>query len=174
MCLDNEVLLRPRFKLEINKDNETALKAFEEVKKQQKEFVVSRIDHHVFIKFPKQKQHFWSPQLHIEIDDVGEKKSLIRGLFGPNPTVWTMFMFFHFFIAGLFVGFLIWAYSNWNLKHPYHFQIVGMVAMIIFWFLFYFAGRMGKSKGNEEIKQLCSFLENTLDLKDVKEHPGCV
>lgn len=55
MCLDNELLLRPRFKLEINKDNETVLKAFEEVKKQQKEFVVSRIDHHVFIKFPKQK-----------------------------------------------------------------------------------------------------------------------
>ena len=174
MSFENEILLRPRFKLEINKDNETALHTFDKIKKEQQEFVVSRIDNHVFIKFPKQKQHFWSPQLHIEIDDVNEKKSVIRGLFGPNPTVWTMFMFFHFLVAGLFIGFAVWAYSLWSLKHPYFIQIMGMVAMIIIWFVLYFAGRMGKTKGKEEIKQLCSFLEKTLDLKDVKEHPDCV
>ena len=48
----NEVILRPRFKIELNKDNASVLNAFEAKKTSQKEFVVSRVDDHVFIKFP--------------------------------------------------------------------------------------------------------------------------
>ena len=174
MSFENEILLRPRFKLEIESEPEKALNTFEEVKKKQNEFVIKRIDNHVIIQFPKKKQHFWSPQLHIEIDEEGEQKSVIRGLFGPSPTVWTMFMFFHFIVGGLFIGFAVWAYSNWSLKHSYSYQAIGMVVMIVLWFVLYFAGRMGKAKGKPEIKQLCAFLENTLDLKDVKQQEDCV
>src|SRR5690606_11188217 len=92
----NEVVLRPRFKFEKNQTNEELLSLFDKAKKEQSNFIVSRMDNHVFIRLPKHKQHFWSPQLHLEIDEIDSKKSTIRGLFGPNPTVWTMFMFFHF------------------------------------------------------------------------------
>jgi len=51
-----------------------------------------------FIKFNQGSQSFWSPQLHLEIVklDEDEQKSKIYGLFGPNPTLWTFFMFLHF------------------------------------------------------------------------------
>ena len=49
-------------------DNEYLLKLFEDTKKAQSNFIVNRIDDHVFIKIPKAKQHFWSPQLHLEIN----------------------------------------------------------------------------------------------------------
>lgn len=174
MSLENEILLRPRFKLEINKDNEEALQTFEELPKEEKEFLVSRVDNHVFIRIPKNKQHFWSPQLHLEIDNLGDNKSELRGLFGPKSSVWTLFMFLHFVVAVLFIGFGSWAYSNWSLDNPYGLQIGLMALMIIAWFALYFSGRMGKSKGKNEMKQLCSFLENTLDLKEVKEKEDCV
>ncbi|NNL16653.1 MAG: GTP-binding protein, partial [Flavobacteriaceae bacterium] len=112
MPLSNEVVLRPRFKIELNRSNEDALKTFDAAKKSQTDFIISRVDDHVFIRFPKAKQHFWSPQLHLEINEVDEKSSLLHGLFGPNPTVWTMFMFLHFFVAVVFIGFAAWAYSN--------------------------------------------------------------
>ena len=45
--------------------------------------------------YPLQKdQHFWSPQLTLSIEET-ESGSLIRGLYGPKPSVWTMFMFFY-------------------------------------------------------------------------------
>jgi len=68
MQLSNEVVLRPRFKFSVNHDNEDLLTLFENTKNTQSDFIVSRVDDHVFIKIPKAKQHFWSPQLHLEIN----------------------------------------------------------------------------------------------------------
>jgi len=174
MSLENEILLRPRFKLSLAQSNENALKTFENTKNIQKDFVVSRIDNHVFIRIPKEKQHFWSPQLHLEIDKIDSNSSELRGLFGPKPSVWTMFMFFHFIVIGLFLILGAWGYSNWSLSTSYEVQLGLMLLMVVLWFVLYFAGRMGKTKGKEEMKQLCSFLEDTLDLKEIKEHKDCI
>ena len=119
MSLENDILLRPRFKIELNQNNENALKTFENTKDSQKEFIVSRVDNHVFIRIPKKRDHFWSPQLHIEIEEINNNSSEVKGLFGPKSTVWTMFMFFHFVVVSLFIGFGIWAYTNWSLKTSY-------------------------------------------------------
>ncbi|BAO76463.1 hypothetical protein WPG_2233 [Winogradskyella sp. PG-2] len=54
MELSNEIDLRPRFKFDIDTVNEKLLKEFEKTKTSQSDFIVSRIDDHVFIKFPKQ------------------------------------------------------------------------------------------------------------------------
>jgi hypothetical protein len=165
MELSNDIVLRPRFKIEIDRENEKALEAFEKLKTAQTDFVVSRVDDHVFIRLPKSKQHFWSPQLHLEINKKDHKTSFLHGLYGPNPTVWTMFMFLHFFVAGLFIVFGIWAYTNWTLKHDYWLQLALMGLMVVLWFVLYFAGRLGKRKGKPEMHQLCDFMKNTLEIK---------
>ncbi|HLV69294.1 MAG TPA: hypothetical protein VKY34_01215 [Xanthomarina sp.] len=158
----NEVVLRPRFKFEKNQNNEYLLGLFDKAKKEQDNFIVSRIDNHVFLKLPKNKQHFWSPQLHLEIDEIDENSSTIRGLFGPNPTVWTMFMFFHFIVAGLFIGFGVWAYTNWALKTSYALQISLIFFMVLIWIALYVIGQMGKKAGMEEMHLLHGFMRDTL------------
>ncbi len=163
MPTTNDIVLRPRFKAELNENNETLLKAFDATKKTQSEFVVSRIDDHVFIKFPKEKQHFWSPQLHLEINKSSTNTSMLHGLFGPNPTVWTMFMFFHFIVAGLFIAFGIWAYTNWSLKNEYAIQLSLMFLMIIIWVVLYFAGSIGKASSKNEMHHLHDFMNRVLN-----------
>jgi len=162
MSTTNTIVLRPRFKIELPYNNETVLKNFEIAKSSQKEYIVNRIDDHVFIKFPKQKQHFWSPQLHLEINEVDEKSSLLHGLFGPNPTVWTFFMFLHFMVAGLFIAFSIWAYTNWALKSSYALQVSLMLFMVIVWFALYFAGSIGKASSKNEMLELQEFMNKVL------------
>jgi hypothetical protein len=162
MSTTNTIVLRPRFKMELPYHNETVLKDFEIAKSSQKEYIVNRIDDHVFIKFPKQKQHFWSPQLHLEINEVDEKSSLLHGLFGPNPTVWTFFMFLHFMVAGLFIAFSIWAYTNWALKSSYALQVSLMLFMVIVWFALYFAGSIGKASSKNEMLELQEFMNKVL------------
>lgn len=164
MPTKNEIVLRPRFKLNLDRTNEDALMTFENAKKEQNEFIVSRIDDHVFIKIPKSKQHFWSPQLHLEIMEIEKDKCTVFGLFGPNPTVWTMFMFFHFIVAGLFLGFGIWAYSNWSLDNDYAIQLFVTLMMIVIWFALYFGGRIGKATGKEQMHLLNDFMNKTLNL----------
>ena len=163
MLAANEIVLRPRFKMELKQNNQSVLKQFEVYKTDQKEFVVSRVNDHVFIRLPKHKQHFWSPELHLEINEIDDSTSMLHGLFGPKPSVWTMFMFFHFIVAGLFFGFGIWAYSNWSLKTDYFMQLVVVFMMVFIWFALYFAGRLGRASGKPEMEQLYNFMIKILN-----------
>ena len=163
MSTTNEIVLRPRFKIELEQNNESVLKDFENKKKTQSEFIISRVDDHVFIKFPKQDQHFWSPQLHLEINKTDENTSTLHGLFGPNPTVWTMFMFFHFIVAGLFIAFGIWGYTNWSLKSDYGIQLLIALLMIVSWVVLYFIGRLGKATGKDQMHLLYDFMNKILN-----------
>ncbi|MEM5567021.1 GTP-binding protein [Psychroserpens sp. AS72] len=162
MSTTNDIVLRPRFKFNVNQENTSILDVFEDTKNTQKEFIVSRIDDHIFIKIPKAKQHFWSPQLHLEINENENKSSIIYGLFGPNPTVWTLFMFFHFIVAGLFIGFAIWAYVNWSLGYDFAMQLFVTLFTIVVWFALYFGGRLGKKTGMAQMHELHHFMRDTL------------
>lgn len=162
MSLSNEIVLRPRFKMELNHANAFILKAFEDAKTTSETYKIVRVDDHVFIRLPTHNQQFWSPQLHLEINEIDTKTSRLHGLFGPNPTVWTMFMFLHFLVAGLFIAFGIWTYTNWSLKNPYGFPLGLMLLMVMAWFVLYFSGRFGRAKGKDEMHGLYNFMEMTL------------
>ncbi len=165
MHLSNEVVLRPRFKIELEQDNEAVLRDFENTKTAQKDFVVTRVDDHIYLKIPKDKQHFWSPQLHLEIMKVDDGHCRLFGLFGPNPTVWTMFMFFHFLVVGLFIAFGIWTYTNWSLGNDYAIQLFMMLFMIVIWAALYYGGRIGKATGKDEMYALHNFMTTVLNSK---------
>ena len=151
--------------MDLNSNDGKALQAFKDKKSEQSDFAITCVDQHVFIRIPKEKQHYWSPQLHLEIEPIDEDSSELRGLFGPNPTVWTMFMFLHFVVAGLFIGFGVWAYSNWSLDNPFLIQGSLMILMVLIWFVLYYGGRMGKAKGRDEMHQLYDFMKKTLEIE---------
>lgn len=165
MELGDEIVLRPRFKLELKRSSEWALDALESAGKETSQFVITRVDDRVFIKIPKDKQHFWSPQLDLQIWDSEEEEiTRLRGLFGPKPAVWTLFMFLHFGVAGLFISFAIWAYTNASLEQPFMTQVVVLFLLAIGWFVLYFAGRLGKSAGRKEMLAQYGFMKKALQL----------
>ncbi|MCH2195517.1 GTP-binding protein [Kordia sp.] len=143
--------------------SETVLNRQEASKKSQEDFVVSRIDQYVFILIPKHKQHFWSPQLHLEVDEIDTLNCLLHRLFEPSPTVWTLFMFLHFIVACLFIGFGVWAYSNAALDNSYTIQIARMFFMVLVCFSLYFGGRCGKATGKQEMIALYEFMKETIN-----------
>ncbi len=158
--LSNDIVLRPRFQFDVPNSQEKALVAFE--KALENPFLVKRIDEHVFIKFNAENNHLWSPQLHLEIDPIDEKNCRVHGVFGPNPTLWTFFMFLHFGVGMLFIVLSIWAYTSARLHKPYTLQLVLMGFMIVLWFVLYFFGRTGKHKGKPQMRELYQFMASVL------------
>ncbi len=158
--LPNDIILRPRFQLQLKGSKETALSAFEKTKKSP--FLVKRMDDHVFIKFNEENAHFWSPQLHLEINEVDGHSCKLYGLFGPNPTLWTFFMFLHFGVATIFIIFGIWTYSNWSLDKTYGIQLGILIFMVVVWFGLYALGRAGRAKGKPQMNELCDFMREIL------------
>lgn len=154
--LSNDIVLRPRFQLELSSCKEMVLEHFEKSKGHS--FIVKRIDDHVFIKLRSEDIHFWSPQLHLEINEFNDSGSKLYGLFGPNPTLWTFFMFLHFGVATLFIILGVWAYVSFTLEKPFVLQLGLMVIMVLVWFALYIFGRLGKKKGKPQMQDLYGFM----------------
>jgi len=158
----NETILRPRFTFEINQPNESALSSFEDSKKTQSKFIVSRVGNHVFIRIPKTQQLISSPQLHLEIIPISENKSTVKGLFGPSPTIWTLFMFLHFIIAVLATGICVWIYTRWSLGRSFDLQIVSIIILLFIWISLYFIGQSNKKKSIPEMLEQHHFMRDVL------------
>jgi hypothetical protein len=154
--------------MEIPRHHESILSDFEHAKTTQNKFVITRVDDHVFIKFPRDKQTFWTPQLHLEINKIDDNSSRLHGLFGPNPTVWTLFMFLHFMVALIFIAFAIWTYTNWSLKENYTVQAGVTLLMVLLWITLYFAGSIGKASSTTDMRLLNNFMNGILNIEEEK------
>ena len=156
---NSEVFLRPRFTIDLDENHQEILNRFsEELKKEEIKFRGNIIDGHIFISVPRKDEHFWSPQLHLEIIEETNKTSLLKGLFGPKPQVWTFFMFVHFIIAVLFLGFCAMLYTRISLNESRVFPIAMMIALPVVWVILYFLGKIGKETGKKQMHDLHEFM----------------
>lgn len=155
--VNQDIVLRPRFKLSVEKSAEKLLADFKAAS-DPKGFITTQVDAHVFIKIPKARQQYWSPQLDLVINPLSDTTAEIRGLFGPRSTVWTLFMFLHFMVAVLFLTFGVWAYSNFALEESIAVPVTLMLLMVLSWFVLYFLGRMGKATGRGQMLELHKFM----------------
>lgn len=119
------------------------------------------VDNHVIFKIPVSQQHYWSPQLTLDLESKNGG-SLIRGLYGPNPAVWTMFVFFYSMIGFLTMLGLIFGLSQMILKmDPY-----GLWAVPIGGFLLiglFVISKTGQKIGQKQMHQLKDFLDDSLN-----------
>ena len=153
--------LRPRFKIESKYSPEEIIqKICTQIKDKEAPCEGSIITNHVVLRLPDPDVHFWSPQLSI---DVSEKinGSIIKGLFGPSPNVWTMFMFFYmgigiFGLFGLFYGLSQWTIGN----TPY--ALWSLPIAILAELLIYLIAHSGKAKAKRQMNQLNTILQKVL------------
>lgn len=165
----NKIFLRPRFSIDLEKSKEEVLALFQKEKKEEKKrFIIRIVDEHIFLDILNKDNHFWSPHLHLEIVTEEDKKTKVKGLFGPKPGVWTFFMFLHFVVATAFIGFAIWAYVGSKMEETNVFPIVMMVVLPIVWILLYLFGRLGKDFGRSQIVKMQVFLIELLEIKSAQ------
>jgi H+/Cl- antiporter ClcA len=155
MDANNEMRLLLRFYKDIS-ENVERLKSKFEISSREKsnEYAIKIKGNHVWISIIGSAKRYWSPHLHLELEAKNEKETHIRGLFGPDQALWTLFMFLHFIIAGIFVIFCGIAYSNYVLKLSTTFDFVVMVLMIVVWFLLYFIAKQIRKNSNEQMNRL--------------------
>ncbi|WP_298221144.1 hypothetical protein [Flavobacterium sp.] len=146
--------LRLRFYKDLEEPIDEVRQKFEDqAQTSSKDYKIKICENHIWFYVIGAKKQYWSPHLHIELEPK-ENHTHIRGLFGPDQTLWTLFMFLHFVVAGIFTIFGMILYSNIRLKQPYVFDLVVMVLMTIVWFLLYFIARQIRFNGNGQMDEL--------------------
>ena len=109
--------LRPRFRIEVsNTETEVVQFVKNKLKYDNPEaFESTVVEGHLILRINRSKRHFWSPQMDISLSPLDEGGTLIRALMAPEPSIWTMFMFFYACAGfGAFIGLMI-AMSQWTL-----------------------------------------------------------
>jgi len=115
------------------------------------------------IKIPLPDQHYWSPQLSITMEE-SEEGTVVRGLYGPRPAVWTMFVFFYAAIGFAVMVITAIAMAMWMMGKSVMF--FWSVPVLIFIFLsIYHVAYIGKKKGHAESEILHRFFTESTGLE---------
>lgn len=156
---NSEIHLRPRFSIDLSINHDILLEKFKSTIKDPKCKFDGKISgSHIYLAIPKKDDHFWSPQLHLELINEGESKTILKGLFGPKPQIWTFFMFVHFVLGTAFLGFLVLWYSRYSLKESLFFPTVMLIVLPFVWIVLYFLGKIGKDTGRNQMEELHDFM----------------
>ncbi len=158
--------IRPRFKVETPLSKEEIRALFSKRLKAPDAPCSGKIRGDYIALFPKAKdKHYWSPHLSITIDDNEiEGKHLLRGLYGPSPSVWSMFMLFYVFLSVMLLIVMVVGFGNRSLGLSS--VILWLVPVILIVILsLYLIAYFGQKKGHDQIEMIHGFLEEVLGHK---------
>lgn len=114
------------------------------------------------IFIPQKDQHYWSPQLSLTMEET-ETGTLLRGLYGPRPTVWTMFIFFYSIFGFAVLIITIVGLSYMMLDKPATILWLVPILILVF-FSLYLVAYFGKKKGHDQLIILHTFVEKALGI----------
>ncbi len=152
--------IRPRFQLTIPLPQEEIIERFRKALEEQEVIEGSIIDHHIVLRIPVEQQHYWSPQLSLTLEDEGET-TLLRGLFGPRPSVWLLFVFLYSSIGAISLFIAITGFSQLSLGMAapalWALPVAALLALGLF-----LVAKTGERLGKDEMHQLQNFMQEVL------------
>ena len=157
-----DIRLRPRFRTLVQCDPATVLALIEGrlSSADGSDIEGTVFDTSAVLRIPPKRRHFWSPELQVGVD--GEQGgTLVSGLFGPRPGVWSMYVALYAF--ALFVAIMGGSFGASQVmlgQLPLAFwSVPGALAAAL---VVYGIGRIGRRLGREQIEELDAFLNDTL------------
>lgn len=153
--------LRPRFEVEVERPPALVLADFRAALARPDRPIVGKVRGDALqIGVPAEELTTWSPSLDLILEPT-PRGTMVRGRIGPQPQVWTTFMFFHMLIGLCGLGGLMWGVaqaltegSPWALWIP---------AVAVFLHLFVGgAAFIGQGLGADQTHRLRSFVDEVL------------
>lgn len=126
---------------------------------------IRHIGQHIVLRIDPEKQHFWSPQLDISMDDSDGDETVLRCLIAPMPAIWTLYVFLYSVLGLGGIVALMAGFSQWALNHSpwaWYFlpvSAVGAVLMVLF-------AKFGQQLALEEMQLLKGIVFGALGISD--------
>ncbi len=120
-------------------------------------------NNHVTLDITGADVHYWSPQLNfrVEPDEENQNHSVVSGLIGPRPAVWSMFMFIYagIGIIALFISFF--AVSKLLLGKSSD-LIYAFPIALLFMLTAYLVGKYGEKLAENQMDLLRQFVREAV------------
>ncbi|MBR9919527.1 MAG: hypothetical protein GYB31_01730 [Bacteroidetes bacterium] len=153
--------VRPRFQVESDQSVDDIAANIKSALQREGATCKGRIKHgFATLWIPHEEQHYWSPQLTLTLEKTEEGTSLLRGVYGPRPSVWTMFIFFYSVIGFAMMVISIVGFSNVSLDKSGKILWLLPVLFVIFLSL-YLVAYFGQKLGQKQMVVLHLFVEKS-------------
>lgn len=154
--------IRPRFRFTTKSSAEQIKKEMQEkLKTTHESFTFKSVQGHFIVRIKGGEKHYWSPHLHIVFEKLPDGDTLIRGLYGPNPNVWTFFALFYgsVILSILFVAIYEGCQYSLGIITSFSWAIPTLIGIGLF---LYLVSQIGQKLGAEQTFALHHFLEDSL------------
>lgn len=160
--------MRPRFELVVETPLDEMLSRLHLAVQVPASPVVGMVaGNHLELMIPKERRHFWSPRLSLKLTAI-EEQTRLRGLFGPRPSVWTLFATFYAFLGFIVVLAAMFGASQWSIGNPptafWGVPIAGVGALVA-----YGLSLAGQRLAQDEMQLLDRFLRDCIDEPEASE-----
>jgi hypothetical protein len=156
--------MRPRFVVVVESEVGAVMSTLRaRVESCQPPLVASFSDHHGVVRIPEARRHFWSPQLDILVESIGEAPNHARvvGRFSPHPPIWLAFVFTYGVLFLLGLSGMMYAAAELSLGRTPWCLVSTVVAAAVGAFV-YGATFIGQGLGADEMYELRTWLDQCL------------
>lgn len=126
------------------------------------------------LRIDERHRHFWSPELQVGADAVDDdepllrepasepaEQSLVSGIFGPRPAVWSLFIATYTCVAFIAIMGGSYGTSQLMLDQPAT-ALWSLPGSLVAAALVYGVGRIGRQLGSSQMQILRDFLDDAL------------
>ncbi|MEM9527934.1 MAG: hypothetical protein AAGA31_15070, partial [Bacteroidota bacterium] len=156
--------IRPRFKFTVAVPQEQIMEHIQAMIQESPPHVAAKvIGDHIILDITGEEVHYWSPQLNFRVEPSEEDplQSIVAGLIGPRPAVWTLFMFVYFSIG--IAGFFITSYGiSRYMVGEFSYAIWGLPIAALIMLTAYQAGKFGERLGADQVELLKDFVRQAV------------
>ena len=142
--------IRPRFEQILEAEaNTLRAQIVDRVQAQGDRFEVKNFPGFVCLRIHENERHFWSPRLNLGIEALGPGQTVVRGVYGPNANVWSLFML-GYLIVGLLATFSgVVALCQWKIGVPI-WGVWPFAAAIVVLIALYIVAQIGQKLGAQQ------------------------
>lgn len=154
---------RPRFKMATRLSQKELIELLKTALEHHSEQFSGNVNPEIAtIKVNSETSTYWQPQLSLRLEQENGV-TIIRGMFGPSPSIWTFFMFMYFgSITLTMVCATLWLIEKQIGSNYFPWAIYITIIGILLLLITYTASHIGKIKAKSEMKQLREFIINTI------------
>jgi len=156
--------IRPRFKVEVDLNiNQIQNKIDNELDNSDKNYTANINNSFITLMLPESETKYWSPQLRLTMEEKANG-TLIRGLFGPKPSIWALFFYCYaaFGILGFFAGMYGLVQLSLDMPAPILWTLPALAICSIILYLF---SQTGQKLGAQQMFSLHNFFESAINTK---------
>jgi len=156
--------IRPRFKVQVDLSiGQIQNKLNKELDKLENNFSANINNLFITLMLPENETEYWSPQLRLTLEEK-ENGTLIRGLYGPKPSIWALFFYCYaaFGILGFFAGMYGLVQLSLDMPAPILWTLPALAICSVILYLF---SQTGQKLGAQQMFTLHNLFESAINTK---------